>query len=525
MAHVHLAVSQGPAGFSKLVVLKMLRKDLANVEDIRAGFLREARICARMNHPNVVAVNEVDVVDGLPPVIVMEYLQGQALSSVLRRVLDKAPFDLHLRVMMEALSGLHYTHELTDFDGAPLRLVHRDFTPQNIFITYEGSIKVLDFGIAQVTRDTSHPASNTVQGKLRYMAPEQTSSVPLDRRTDIFAAGVLLCELITGQRFWGDLSETEVIKRLRAGDIPTPRRFLPNCPIELEHICATALAFNRNDRYATVAAMQRDLAAYMAKRPQQFTSQDVGRRVAEWFATERECAQQIIESSLSNDNYVSWSRIATVASLEVTRRSIPPMSGTVTVRELPDSSFATTPEPSRPQARPRKLAAIFGISLFTVGVVLLILRKEPPRSTLATPGVASSSTVSMPVLESKSGELTSRANIRITAYPPNAFISIDGIETLENPLLRDVTPDDTWHLIRVEAPGYETSEQRIQFTHNTELVISLRSSFTAAREPTGIGGRAAVQPPGSTTRTKEPSCSPPYTYDQRGVKHFKPECL
>ncbi|HMA95660.1 MAG TPA: serine/threonine-protein kinase, partial [Polyangiaceae bacterium] len=160
MGRVYLAVHQGLAGFNKLVVLKVLRNDLATSSESRDSFLREARVSARMSHPNVVAVNEVEERDGVP-IIVMEYLQGQPVSSLLRRLNARVPRSALLRVLSDSLSGLHYAHELTDFDGSPLRLVHRDFTPQNIFVTYDGSVKVLDFGIAQVTRAKAHSRSST----------------------------------------------------------------------------------------------------------------------------------------------------------------------------------------------------------------------------------------------------------------------------------------------------------------------------------------------------------------------------
>ena len=335
MAQVYLAISQGLAGFSKLVVLKVLKSELASEPEYRNGFLREARLCARMNHPNVVAVNEVEMLDGLP-VIVMEHLQGQPLSSVLRRMLGKGALGVQLRILVESLSGLHYAHELRDFDGTPLRLVHRDFNPQNIFVTYDGQVKVLDFGIAQATRSSLHRASDSVQGKLRYMAPEQVTLVALDRRTDVFAAGVILCELITGHRFWGELNDASIVRNLKAGEIPTPRSTTPSCPDELERICATALALRRSHRYQTVAEMQRELEAYLDAHTQRVSSQDIGHRLATWFAAEKEEAQQFLESNLSNDSYI----ITAAASDEPTSRTSL-ATATVTVSDPSRRSFAT----------------------------------------------------------------------------------------------------------------------------------------------------------------------------------------
>jgi len=520
MARVYLAVSQGLAGFSKLVVLKVVRSDLAAVSELREAFLREARLCARLNHPNVIAVNEVEVLDGLP-VIVMEHLQGRSLSSILRRVLGKVPLDVHLRILMESLNGLHYAHELTDFDGTPLRLVHRDFTPQNIFVTYDGSVKVLDFGLAQVTRHSSHNASDTVQGKLRYMAPEQITTAALDRRTDVFAAGVLLTELITERRFWGDYSDDAIVAQLKSGSIPTPRCSLPNCPPELDRICAKALAYNRINRYQSIAEMQRDIEAYMAKYSERITTQEIGRRVAEWFAPEREYAQQLIESSLLNDNYVSWSRIAAAPPADSTTRSPLPASATRTVRDLPRTSFASISSHSH-ATRPwlNRLGIAVGTLLLLGGGLWLLHGKAPQVSDAAIPSA------SAPIEPHN-------VTLRISAFPANAFISIDDMTFIENPYNRTVAADSTRHELRVEAPGYKPSQQRIQYDRSLELEVFLEAEAPTAQAPrkslpktTAGAKRAAVlaRPP-SLTRNTKVSCSPPYTYDERGVKHFKPECL
>lgn len=518
MACVYLAVSQGLAGFSKLVVLKVLKSDLAGTPELCEAFLREARLCARMNHANVVAANEVEVFDGLP-VIVMEYLQGQPFSSVLRRVLGKVSVDLLLRILVDSLNGLHYAHELTDFDGAPLRLVHRDFSPQNIFITYDGSVKVLDFGVAQVTRHAAHPESDSIQGKLRYMAPEQVRSASLDRRTDVFAAGILLCELVTERRFWGEISDAAVLDQLKSGDIPSPRSLMPAFPAELERICATALAYEREDRYQTVAEMQSDIEAYMAAHSMRVTSPEIGRRIAEWFDVERVQAQRLIESHLSNDTYVSWSRITTTSPGEFASRTPPHASATLTVRDLPRSSALPREADPSPVRRRTKRAVGALALLVALGAGVLGFRSVTTSSHV-TPA-------SPPAVVPHPPE-PKNVTLRITAFPATATIAIDDLASVENPYVRAVPPDDGWHELRVEALGHKPSVQRIQFQHDLELVVSLESEPTT-QDPqpttaTGAKRPVSLSHPQSPTRDTT-SCSPPYTYDPRGVKHFKPECL
>lgn len=517
MARVYLAVSQGLAGFSKLVVLKVLKSDLAGTLELQEGFLREARLCARMNHPNVVAVNEVEVLDGLP-VIVMEHLQGQPFSAILRRVLGKIPVDPLLRILVDSLNGLHYAHELADFDGAPLRLVHRDFSPQNIFVTYEGSVKVLDFGVAQVTRNAEHVESDTVQGKLRYMAPEQVNGAQLDRRTDVFAAGILLCELISGRRFWGDRSDTAIMNQLKTGEIPSPRSLSPSFPPELERICTKALAYVRGNRYQTVAAMQRDIEAYMTAHSMRVTAQEIGRQIAEWFDAERVQAQHLIESHLSNDTYVSWSRITTTLPGEFASRPSHATT-TLTVRDLPRGSLASTAaKPAKTQRWAKLTAPILGLLLLAGGGLWLLRHKALP-----APAHSLSTIVSAPAE-------VRNITLRITAFPATATVAIDDIASVENPYVRTVTPDDGWHELRVEAAGHKTSTQQIQFQSDLELVVSLEPEplVEDPQHPKGSSGAKRSSTAGhaqSPTRDTKPSCTPPYTYDPRGVKHFKPECL
>lgn len=163
MAEVFLAVIQGPAGFSKLVVLKELRPELSSEPEFLSMFLDEARLAARLQHPNVVQTNEVGH-EGSRHFIAMEYLDGQPLSRVLSRMRGQLPLPLHLRVLSETLAALHYAHELRDFDGTPLAVVHRDVTPHNVFVTYDGEVKLVDFGIAKATDSSTETRTGVLKG-------------------------------------------------------------------------------------------------------------------------------------------------------------------------------------------------------------------------------------------------------------------------------------------------------------------------------------------------------------------------
>src|SRR5258706_6142533 len=231
-ANVYLAVAHGPSGFNKLVVLKVLKAELAAEAEFPRMFLNEARLAARLNHPNVVQTYEVLEGSG-SPMIVMEYLEGAPLSRLLSRARDDGqpiPLAMHLRIISESLSGLHYSHELRDYDGTPLGVVHRDMTPQNIFVSFSGKISLLDFGIAKLTGSIAETQVGVLKGKLRYMPPEQVLGERVDGRTDIFAVGVMIWEAITGRKMWGGASDAVVMHNILNAEIPSARSLRPDVP-------------------------------------------------------------------------------------------------------------------------------------------------------------------------------------------------------------------------------------------------------------------------------------------------------
>ena len=226
MGHVYLAMHVGPGGVQKIIVIKQLREDFASSVAARAMFLDEARISTRLNHPNIVQTNEV-VDDEEDLYLVMEFLDGQPLS----RILDPAhmgtlPLASKLQIIVEALDGMHYAHELKDYDGSPLNIVHRDISPQNIFVTYTGHVKVFDFGVAKAADAKTVTESGVFQGKVRYASPEQALCTPVDRRADVFGIGTILWEILTGRRLWQDQADASVLlaRSLRANPRAYARR-------------------------------------------------------------------------------------------------------------------------------------------------------------------------------------------------------------------------------------------------------------------------------------------------------------
>src|SRR5512142_3324907 len=261
MADVLLSVGRGPSGFNKLVVLKTMRKELVADEDLRQMFLAEARLSARLNHANVVQVYEV--VDTALPCIVMEYLEGQPMSTLQKAAGDDFTMPMQLKVISEALTGLHYSHELKDYDGSPLNIVHRDVSPQNVFITYDGVVKVLDFGIAKASDATSQTRTGVIKGKITYMPREQLLAENVDRRADIYAVGCMLWHAAAGAKMWADMAEGEVMRALMDGRIPKPSD-KHTVDAKLEAIVMKALAPEPADRYSTALELRLAIDEYLA---------------------------------------------------------------------------------------------------------------------------------------------------------------------------------------------------------------------------------------------------------------------
>ncbi|XYH93409.1 protein kinase domain-containing protein [Sorangium sp. So ce1128] len=315
MADVFLAMAHGPASVNKLVVVKRLRS-FADEEDRHVlMFMDEAKLSARMNHPNVVQTYEVGS-DQEGYFIVMEYLEGQPLKRVMKSAADREPGtgglvrSTWLRIIAEVLRGLHYAHELCEFDGRPLGIVHRDVSPHNIFITYDGAVKLVDFGVAKAAVNSSRTESGTFKGKLTYMAPEQvTSGKTVDRRADIFAVGVVLWELLAGRRlFEGD--QISVMHQLLLGKLPRLSTVVPGIPIALDQIAAKALEREPSKRFATAQEMCDVIESYLQWSGEDVRSEFLGACMRGIYSESRATIRQQIRAQIERVASVSMPREA-----------------------------------------------------------------------------------------------------------------------------------------------------------------------------------------------------------------------
>ncbi len=269
MATVYLARAKGPSGVDRPFAIKRIHPHLAKQQDFVDMFLDEARLASRIQHPNVCRVEDFGDVDGTY-YIAMEYLLGRPLTAVGRAVMGRPELlasqrwqVLAARIIADACEGLHAAHELTDEHGRPLNVVHRDVTPHNLFLTYEGAVKVVDFGVAWAEGRSHETRTGAVKGKFAYMSPEQVRGRAIDRRLDVWALGVCLWELLTGRRLFGKRSDVELIHAISSETVPTPRAVRPVIPA-LAGIVMRALERDLDRRTPTARALGRELSTFVA---------------------------------------------------------------------------------------------------------------------------------------------------------------------------------------------------------------------------------------------------------------------
>jgi eukaryotic-like serine/threonine-protein kinase len=479
MADVFLAVVHGDDfGVNKLLVVKRLRPNLAEDADFVDMIVDEARLAARLNHPNVVQTLEAGKADK-HYFIAMEYLDGQPLHRVLSRAHKRQggiPKDLAYVAIADLLAGLHYAHELADYDGEPLHVVHRDVSPHNVFVTYDGQVKVMDFGIAKAVGRATYTSTGVVKGKISYMAPEQARSDDLDRRVDIFAVGILVWEIAVGKRMWADLDELVVMNRVTRGDYPvSPKEQDASVPDAIDAICRRALAFDPSERYATAAQMQADIDDYLATLADadgptsrgRSSNRDLGAYVAELFAEERRDLRTQIES-----------RMKTLAASGSGAASAPPISLDLTTPKPEsgapaDTAVVTSTGAADAQKRTGLLLAA-GLALGVGGYMLF----GP-----ATPATAPTAPTA------SAAPASSQVSLRLRASPSSARFELDGAALDGNPHQGEAGRDDAEHRLVVRADGYQPVERVVVLSRGVDLEFQLSPVATST---TSAG---AAEPP------------------------------
>jgi serine/threonine protein kinase len=493
MASVHYARLNGPAGFSRTVAIKRMHPYFAKDPEFVAMFLDEARLAARIRHPNVVPTLDVVTTEG-EIFLVMEYVQGESLGKLLRSLRGR-PSDTRIMstVMSNVLLGLHAAHEAKNEQGDPLGIVHRDVSPQNVLVGVDGVARVLDFGVAKAIGRLQSTREGQVKGKLSYMAPEQLHNAPVTRRSDIYAASVVTWEALTGRRLFKGDSEAAMITAVLQGPVFAPSSAAPHVPVAVDNVIMRGLNRDPERRYATAKEMALEL--------ERVAGVASPSEVGDWVETlaheelsKRASRVAQIESVTSSDP----SRISPLSSTDM------PTTLTTPSAHEPDnvpcgdgsgvSSIAVAPElSSAPQQRGKVVAlrvggvVAGGGMLILVGLVIGLSRRSSPQAEheeTKTAGVSQAAATPLA--------------LAAVPMPPSAA-SIDPAQSSQSAAASSSTPATT-----------------------VVLAGGARVSHGGGTKPS-----TSATTPQSTHAVLAPNsdCSPPYWYDAQSHKHWKEACL
>jgi serine/threonine-protein kinase len=487
MATVHLGRLLGPVGFSRTVAIKRLHAQYASDPEFVSMFLDEARLAARIRHPHVVPTLDVVATEG-ELFLVMDYVPGESLSRVMRTLAAAGatvPPRIASAIISGVLHGLHAAHEAKNERGEPLGIVHRDVSPQNILVGSDGQARVFDFGVAKAAGRVQTTREGQLKGKLSYMSPEQLGSQPLDRRCDVYAASVVLWEMLTGERLFAADNEGAVIARVLEGEIKPPGQVLrlsgrvspeltPATLARLDEITLRGLRFKSEERYAT--------AREMALALEDCLPPATAARVASWVERHASSvldqrAVQVAEiESNSSSEFVAYPAGAVSPSSpnasEAPQVEIVTIAGPVNPSNLlgePGSqvSGVSTTRAPHTHRRSRTPLAITIALLLGLGVMGVLIARSMTRKASPTPPVVAASA------------------------PASVFL--------------------------LEPPGSSPIAAPARSTPSAP-------SASAAPTPAPPITRRPARPRAGKPPAK-PSCDPPYTLDADGHKHYKPECL
>jgi serine/threonine protein kinase len=383
MAHVYLGALRDAGAAPRLVVIKQIRPELASQPELRRMFFDEARIGGRLHHPNVVATHGL-IHEAGQVSLVMEYLEGRTLAEVLNRIgRPQFPLEESLWILCEVLAGLQHGHELRAHDGSPGGVVHQDVSPSNVFVTYDGEVKLLDFGIAKAAGTMAATRKGSSKGKLAYAAPERLLFKEVDARADVFSVGMMLWEATAGRRRSTGENQGSTRAARLAGLETRIRDVRPDVPPELAEIIECATEVDPRARFRTAAELRERLKRYLATRPRQVGQREVAALLWVHFKADRVQMRARIEELLAG----------------------------------------MMPAPGPEEARSRSPLA----SMFSSSPVLHTLRLQPSRTTVAAAVIAAAGIAGMVVGLVRGPSRTEVARPSIAGAPVHSVVLDDPV--------------------------------------------------------------------------------------------------
>jgi serine/threonine protein kinase len=454
MASVYVGRLSGMAGFQRLVAIKIIHAHLARETAFVEMFLDEARLAAGIHHPNVGEILEVGEDDGLL-FMVGELVMGQSLAEVFRRAGQmgvKVSNDTSAWMISRVCLGLHAAHELQDHTGKSLKLVHRDVSPKNILISYNGSVKLIDFGVAQAQGRLSHTDAGTLKGKIGYMPPEQIMGEKVDRRGDLFSLGVVLYKIVTGVAPFRGGSDGERIHKILQGNFLRPRKVAPEMDGLLEDIILRAMATKPDERFPSAAHMNSDLESYLRTRTASVGSLQMADLMNEMF-----------EEDIFEFQYRLQTKTAESTDAGQDDLSMPGRSATAGIGKSEPSTAAGTPAAIEHGTIRTKRSSGLGLGIGIAGVLLavaaiawVVIPKGSDQDK-EVPAVAPPVAVLEPKVEEKVPVVEEEkppSKITLDIVPKNAVISVDGKIVEKGTTELSFPVDGRMHELKASAVGY-----------------------------------------------------------------------
>lgn len=501
MAEVLLARLSGPSGFERPVVIKRILPHLAREKHFVDMFLDEARIVAGIHHQNVVMVHEL-CQDEDELFMVMEYLEGESAAGLARRLSMKRKllsFGLCAHVMAEVCAGLHAAHKLKDNEGRPQNLVHRDVSPANLFLTYAGEVKILDFGIAVAADRMSKTDAGQVKGKYAYMSPEQCQGKPLDCRSDIFSLGTVLYELSTCRRLFKRASDMLTLEAICGEEIVPPSKLVNNYPAELERITMKALEKDKNKRYQSGLDMRRDLLALSRELNRgKIPEESLAKVMHKLFEDRIEQKRSLLSKLHQGDNITSVPAAETDASVELPNAALssdelePESQSAISVPELSHPGFAKN------RRRGWMVGAIAAAAAVIIGTAVVTMSSGGDAGADTKPNeVAAKSKEKPKPPPPKPKEPVATVSVRVETDPPGARVLIAGQP-------RGITP--TYLLLDKGTEAVKVSLSLDGYAERTETVVpDVDQKFSLTMTKDGEKPEEVAE----ATDTKEAPVKPP----------------
>jgi serine/threonine-protein kinase len=468
MAEIWLARQVGLQGFEKFVVIKRIIDGLGADPEFVEMFLDEARIAAQLNHPHIVQIFDLGMEAGAY-YIAMEYLPGEDLTTIVRagnRQNKPMPLTYAVRIIADAAEGLNYAHAKTGPNGASLGIVHRDVSPQNLLVTYDGQLKVVDFGIAKAANRETKTIAGHVKGKTAYMSPEQARGQPLDGRSDIFALGIILFELVTRTRLFQYPDPLVALQVIASNDeIPFAHDRNPEVPLELSYIIAGALRRDITQRYSTARAFQNALEEWLRGQQEVPGSAELGAYMQQLFASRIQERAQLLEAARNGELTSTRARKMMVSD---TGRSMPgnPVA--------PEEITLLTGK----QHRWRWGAALAVLVLLAGVGVTAALWPTPAPDPVVEP---------VPVTSPAPPQPPMPPVLTIETDPPGARVMVDGQEVGSSPLTLDTLVLGE-HTVSASMDGRKEASRQVTLSHPGERAMVV---LALAPEP-------VVKPPDPT---------------------------